>query len=37
MRCRPGIVTHAEFGTIPDAVHHFVLHRVRETVQIGIA
>jgi putative membrane protein insertion efficiency factor len=31
MRCRPGIVTSAESRTIPDAVHLFALHRVRET------
>jgi hypothetical protein len=33
LRCRPGIVTSSEHATIPDAVHHFVLRRIRETPQ----
>jgi len=31
VRRGPGIVTSSEYGTIPDAVHHCVLHRIRET------
>jgi hypothetical protein len=32
MRCRPGIAAHSEPSEDPgSAVHHFVLHRVRET------
>jgi hypothetical protein len=30
MRCRPVIVANSESFAIPDAVHHFVLHRIRE-------
>jgi hypothetical protein len=39
MRCRPGIVTDAEPGAIPDqrctTSLRFVLHRIRETESAG--
>ena len=30
VRCRTGTVTSSACATVPDAVHHFVLHRVRD-------
>src|SRR4029077_2087264 len=41
MRCRPGIVTHTTFATIPDqrctASHSLALHRIRDTSHLILA
>jgi hypothetical protein len=34
VRCRSGTVTSAEIETLPDAVHRFALHRIRETSRV---